>query len=103
MMIQAQKNIMTFDTPRTAQRQTDWQRESFTRMGCCSDRNAVHDVALVRPPEPTHDCGGAFPFDDVSMCASLSALIYFSAEPDRVWRECVAALEVGHTSYDLMI
>jgi GNAT superfamily N-acetyltransferase len=25
------------------------------------------------------------------------------AEPDRVWRECVAALEVGHTSYDLMM
>ncbi len=24
------------------------------------------------------------------------------SEPDRVWRECVAALEVGHTSYDLM-
>ncbi len=24
------------------------------------------------------------------------------AEPDRIWRECVAALEVGHTSYDLM-
>ena len=38
----------------------------------------------MRPPEPTHDCGGAFPFDDVSMCASLSALVYFSAE-HRVW------------------
>ena len=23
--------------------------------------------------------------------------------PDRAWRECVAALEVGHTSYDLMM
>ena len=25
------------------------------------------------------------------------------SEPDQVWRGCVAALEVGHTSYDLMI